>query len=76
MKDKFKNLLSCYRCGAKGKLGLFYSQHQGMDLYVAECSKQCNPAAATFATKIKECAVEMWNAGQIYLKKKDEEKKK
>jgi len=70
MSNKFKILLECPYCKSKGKLITHKSDVQRIILYTAICSKECNPKAKTFAVKDKECAIELWTAANINIKKK------
>jgi len=70
MENKFTTLMECPYCNEKGELVEFRSDVQRINVYVAKCSESCDDRATTFATKSKECAIELWNAAYFNIKRK------
>lgn len=68
--NRFKNLHPCPYCKGKAKLLREYNGIVNMFLYKGICKKKCDPRAATFAVKSKECAVELWNAAFENIQRK------
>lgn len=62
----FDKMLLCPYCNGNGKLFKYKCKLQNIVLYRCECKNKC-PKAVTFASRDRDCAVEMWNAISVNI---------